>query len=290
MRPRFADGRTDVVTGYSVAARPEVGERPIWYGGRHLGRDLSLPRLRAEWPDTPTGATEAVQEWAAAWRQRRIVRPGREAVEADPSTWQECARDVARLREQLRQVPIEDRETWARVARQTAGAFAAWSARVETTPGPLAATSDALARSAQLRRMPTKRTTQGAVGAGVASATGAALLLAQAARGGCGGTVAQAILLRQLANTIKALHDMHRAAGEARRAAEIETAVRRELTHVAAQMPATTPEPVTTLSAGVAPGGRPHGRAPGAPVPNRLDPAPGRRAVAAGRRDQGHER
>lgn len=33
VRPRFADGRTDVVTGYSVAARPTYGERPIWYGG-----------------------------------------------------------------------------------------------------------------------------------------------------------------------------------------------------------------------------------------------------------------
>jgi hypothetical protein len=283
VRPRFADGRTDVVTGYSVAARPEIGERPIWYGGRHLGRDLSLPRLRAEWPDTPTGAAEAVQEWAAAWRQRRIVRPGREAVEADPATWQECTQAVARLREQLCQVPIEDRETWARVARQTAGALAAWSARVETTPGPLAATSDALARSAQLRRMPTARTARGtAANAGVASIAGAALLLAQGARGGR-ATVAQTLLLRQLANTIKALHDMHRAAGEARRAAEIEAAVRRELAQVAAGMPATT-------GVGATPGARPQGRQPGSPVPNRLGPSPGRRAAAGAKRDQGHER
>lgn len=43
---RFADGRTDVVTHCSVAERPQAGERPIWYGGGHLARDLSLPRLR----------------------------------------------------------------------------------------------------------------------------------------------------------------------------------------------------------------------------------------------------
>src|SRR5699024_10558727 len=53
VRPRYADRRTDVVTGYSVAERPEAGERPIWYGGGQLGRDLSLPRLRDGWPDTP---------------------------------------------------------------------------------------------------------------------------------------------------------------------------------------------------------------------------------------------
>ena len=30
VRPRFADGTTDVVTGYSVAQRPADGGRPIW--------------------------------------------------------------------------------------------------------------------------------------------------------------------------------------------------------------------------------------------------------------------
>lgn len=54
VRPRYADGRTDVITGYSVADRPQAGERPIWYGGGHLGRDLTLPRLRDGWADTVT--------------------------------------------------------------------------------------------------------------------------------------------------------------------------------------------------------------------------------------------
>lgn len=26
-----------------------------WYGGGHLARDLTLPRLRREWPDSPQG-------------------------------------------------------------------------------------------------------------------------------------------------------------------------------------------------------------------------------------------
>src|SRR5699024_1533788 len=89
VRPRFADGRTDVVTGFSVAERPRRGERPIWYGGGRLARDLTLPRLRAEqgWPDTPTGASAAAEEWTAAKRQRRIARPGREAAAPDPQQW-----------------------------------------------------------------------------------------------------------------------------------------------------------------------------------------------------------
>src|SRR5699024_12336845 len=84
VRPRFADGRTDVVTGFSVAERPRRGERPIWYGGGRLARDLTLPRLRAEqgWPDTTTGASAAAGEWTAAQRQRRIARPGSEAAAA----------------------------------------------------------------------------------------------------------------------------------------------------------------------------------------------------------------
>ena len=59
--------------------------------------------------------------------------------------------DIA-LREQLRTVPCDDRALWAHVARETAGAFAAWSHSVEgATPGPLADTARILARCAQLR-------------------------------------------------------------------------------------------------------------------------------------------
>jgi hypothetical protein len=43
VRPRYAAGRTDVVTGYSVAERPRKGERAVWFGGNSLGRDLALP-------------------------------------------------------------------------------------------------------------------------------------------------------------------------------------------------------------------------------------------------------
>ena len=74
------------------------------------------------------------------WRQVRIaVLP------------YERTASVAELREQLRRVPVDDKATWAQVAHETAGAFAVWSLRVETTPGPLAATARSLAQSAQVR-------------------------------------------------------------------------------------------------------------------------------------------
>ena len=56
VRPRFAEGTQDVIAGYSVAERPASrAERPVWYGGNRLARDLGLTRLREHtgWPDDP---------------------------------------------------------------------------------------------------------------------------------------------------------------------------------------------------------------------------------------------
>ncbi len=235
VRPRFAAGRHDVVTGYSVAARPPAGEQAIWYGGGHLARDLSLPRLRQQWSDTPQHASEAVAEWTAAGRGQRPAAPGRETQPVDPQLWRQCEEDLAGWREHLRSVSVTDRDTWADVARDTAGAFAAWSYRVEPVPGPLAATADALARSAELKNTPLRSRP-----AGQAGAYGAAMLLATATSKGH-GLAQQAMLLRQLANLAKALHDMHQADADARRAAQIAASVRGQLATVAAALPAAGP-------------------------------------------------
>lgn len=248
VRPRYADGQTDVITGYSVAAKPELGERPIWYGGGHIGRDLTLPRLRAEWPDSATGAMDAAAEWNAAKRNQRPVAPGRETAEPDPELWERHTAELGELRDLLRSVPLDDRDTWARVARQTSGAFAAWSNAVEEVPGDLAAAADELAKSAQTYRGQVKPQKAGRVSAG-----GAAMLLASAARGGQ-GTAAQAAMLRQLLNLTQAVHDAAKAGQQARHAATIATDVRERLGRVRAALPpmpatatatATTPERTT---------------------------------------------
>lgn len=232
VRPRYADGRTDVITGYSVAQRPEAGERPIWYGGGQLARDLALPRLRDGWPDTPTGATEAAAEWTAAKRGRRVVAPGRETAEPDPELWDRRNEELRALVDRLRGVDVDDRDTWATVARQTAGALAAWSNAVEETPGDLAAAAEALSRSAQ-----THQRTVRPHKAGTVAISGAAMLLASAARGGQ-GTVAQAVMVRQLLRLTQAVYDASVAAGQARQARLLAEDTRARLVRLREALPA----------------------------------------------------
>ncbi len=232
VRPRFADGRTDVITGFSVAERPEAGERPIWYGGGQLGRDLALPRLRDGWPDTPSGASEAAAEWNAAKRGRRVVAPGRETAEPDPELWDRRNEELRALVDRLRGVDVDDRDTWATVARQTAGALAAWSNATEETPGDLAAAADALSRSAQ-----THERTVRPHKAGTVAISGAAMLLASAARGGQ-GTVAQAVMVRQLLRLTQAVYDASVAAGQARQARLLAEDTRARLVRLREALPA----------------------------------------------------
>ncbi|MFT8396689.1 MAG: hypothetical protein ABF648_11645, partial [Propionibacterium sp.] len=283
VRPRYADGRTDVVTGYSVAERPQTGERPIWYGGGHLGRDLTLPRLRDGWPDTAAGASEAVEEWNAAKRGRRVVAPGREASEPDPELWDRRDAELSQVVDRLRLVPVDDRDTWATVARQTAGALAAWSNATEETPGDLAEAADALSRSAQ-----TYRRTVTPKKAGTAAISGTAMLLASAARGGQ-GAVAQAAMIRQLLRLTQAVYNASVAAGQARQAQLLAEDTRARLVRVRDAMPSPAAAPGGVGTATMA---RPADLDPeaqamlerlragqakpaidiGSPVPNRIEP------------------
>lgn len=273
IRPRYAAGRGDVVAGYSVAHTPPRGEAPVWYGGGHLARDLTLPRLRGGWSESPEQAAGAVAEWQAAKRNQRPVHNGPETHEPDPDLWARYTKEIAALGERLRSVPVDDRALWAHVAHETAGAFAAWSLRVEPEPGPLAATADVLARSAQLRARDVR-----AQRAPLPSARGGALLLASVARQGQ-GTAAQAILLRQLSKTARALHDCHVARGEARTAKEIADVASGQLEAVARRLPAVPEGTGVDEQAGeaarVAAQGQLPARAPGAPLPAPLEgPAP----------------
>ncbi len=223
VRPRFAAGRGDLVEGYSVALAPSAGKAPEWFGGGRLARDLTLPRLRSGWSSAGgTAGEEAVREWAGA-ASGQPAGAGVDAAGADPAMWARYSEQIVRLSEQLRTAPVTDRAQWAQIAGEGAAVFAAWSLRVEPDPGPLAAAALALGRSAQLpawraRPRPTS----------MPSTRGTVLLLAAAA-GPAGGALGWVVLLRQLANLAKALHDVHQAAGELQRAREIEQMVRSQL-------------------------------------------------------------
>jgi hypothetical protein len=88
------------------------------------------------------------------------------------------------------------------------------------------------------------------------------------------------VLLRRLANTVKALHDAHQAADDLRRANEIRDVVLNRLTAV---HDALSPEPAVgaggpaaTEAARIAAQGRPPVRAPASPVPGTRDVSPKR--------------
>jgi len=181
IRPRYATGGTAVVVGYSVAARPSTGERPVWFGGGRLDRDLTLPRLREAWPDS--AERDAVPVWAGrAHRSEPASAPAPDTAAAaevggaaapgpagergsaefplpgprarpvlDPE-WAATRAVLEGLRREGRARQVGDTAGWARSARDTAGLFAAMSARVEgDRPGALARTADQLARVAQHR-------------------------------------------------------------------------------------------------------------------------------------------
>lgn len=297
IRPRFAAGRDDVVAGYSVAVRPAAGEKTIWYGGGRLARDLTLPRLREGWPDSPESAQGAVDEWRATAKNPsgyRPVAPGREESTPAPELWQQYSDEIGALRKQLRDVPVTDRATWAHVARETSGVFAAWSQRVETTPGPLAQTSRELARTAHLRAYES-RPKPVQLGSG---ANAAMILMQAAAVAGGQETMAQAIMLRQLGRVSVAILDMHTALGDARRAEQMTAMMRNQFATISGRLQAASPvavEPDTRpLAADVsdvmrraidglaAPG-------TGSPLPNTLTPHKPKTPVSPRERD-GHGR
>lgn len=275
VRPRFAEGTHDVVVGFSAAVRPPQGEQPLWFGGGRLARDLTLPRLRENWPDTPGAATEAAAEWQAAWRGKppaTASATSSSTPDPDPALWKRYAEEVKGLRKQLVDVSPADVATWSRVAHQLSGAFSAWSLAAEgDRPGPLAATARVIGRTAQVPR----QRDAAAPGADWGpSMRGASLLLSSAAKGGR-GPVGQAVLLKQLANTAKALYDAHAAAGRPQEARRIASAVLTDLEQVRKALPSPE-EPrsrVEQRAAQAGPsigGGRP--RPPGSPVPGHLQP------------------
>jgi hypothetical protein len=227
VRPRFATGTKDQIVGYSVALKPAIrGERAVWFGGGRLAKDLTLPKLREGWNVSLETTATALSEWQAAADGKRIAMQGREAHEPTAEEWAKHTAEVGALYERMKSIPLDDERLWAHVARETAGAFAAWSLRTESVPGPLADAAKALARTAQLRRFPPR-----VEHAPMPSAKGAGMLLMQTAVGPS-TAAGHALLLAQLRNTMRAIHDMHQAAGSLRDAERVRDAAMNKLTTV----------------------------------------------------------
>ncbi len=212
---RHRVGPDEAVTGYAVALTPVGGAAPVWFGGGSLAKDLRLPALRQHWDGPP--APDAV--WTAAAAAGKSGAGGRapgptprEDRQIDAPQWDQAHEVVAEIATHLQGVAVGDDATWALAARETSGVLAAWSARLETTPGPLAAAADALAYSAQTPE-PLRRPAESPL----RSLRGVALVAAQAtvARGSGPSWV---LLGAQLAALTGAIRAAQVARGEAQRA------------------------------------------------------------------------
>lgn len=255
--PYFAAGRNDVVAGYRVGLRGE-GER--MFGGGHLSRDLTLPRLRQRWVGPPDADLAAAAAWRIAGRASQdtppplpanhqllplLVAGGDDALNAEldvagPQV-QQLTPDIDEIniglyeqRERLRSLAPADTLAWSQVAQDVAGILAAWSRQLEgaETPGPIGNAARSVGRLAQIRR-----STSVGTQAARASNTRAALSLAATSVGGQ-GNIGQAILLRQLINTMRALHDAAVAMSQLRIARAIEASAVNDLKALRDSLPA----------------------------------------------------
>lgn len=230
--PRFGDGETGVVVGYSVA-RHGAGERR--FGGGTLARDLTLPRLRERWVDTRATRREALDEWGAAAHGRPVALRGREHSDeriVARDSMERVNRGLWLMRDAYRAWDANDLSRYSLLAQETAGLLATWSWKVEgRAGGPVADAARACRRLAATsahapRPKPSPR----------ASTTGGALLIYQLA-GGRGKRVQQAILVKQVLNSMKALHDAAVANRQAGIAAQIAAAARGDLAKIEASLP-----------------------------------------------------
>ena len=211
IRPRFAQGSTTEVTGYSVALRPHIYARvdgaPQWHGAGKLDNALTLTSLREQW--APTEPLFIRQEWARA--------AGRSEPRID--TWRYAAGDAQRWRERIEKSPPSNTTTWSVVGGDTAATVSAWALRTERgRPAELSRLADALAATAGQQRSPA----QAARRAGSAARRAAAMILAASQDD---PTQAYMVMFAQIAATARAIADAAEARGNATRAVEIRAAL-----------------------------------------------------------------
>jgi hypothetical protein len=231
-RPRFAEGGTTQVVGYSVALKPTTGERPVWFGGGRLARDLALPALRAGWQASPESPEEVLAEWGGRRPRRGDQREDRVLREEG---WANAAGRVDLAGARLGELAAGDRARWAAVARESAGIFGAWSARVEAVvPGAFARAADTLGWSAQARELGRAGEWRGPETVDFAGVAG---VVAQSAIGPK-SAMGWVLLLRSMARTVELVRAAHEARGEALQAARLAQLVTVELRQAQARLEA----------------------------------------------------
>jgi hypothetical protein len=222
IRPRFAAGRDDQVVGYSVALQPtEPGRQPVWHAGGKLAKDLTLPTLRTRWNAGPADQ-DAISEWQRAWHNQPPVQQHGPAAGAADHQWQLAVEELRALRAQLDVLPPGERGAWADAAAQGAAVFHGWAHLAPEHATALRSCGDQLARSAQL---PAHELQAARV---LPRARGIVMLCAAAMRPR-NQLLYWLVLAQELTALTQAVSDMHQAAGEAQRAAQLASALRHQL-------------------------------------------------------------
>lgn len=145
--------------------------------------------------------------------------------------WDEAHRQVGRAVAHLATVEPGDTATWAYAAREAAGVVAAWSERIEGTPGPLARAAEQLARSAQVRRGDELTRPDDSP---LRNLRGVAMVMAQGSLRS-DSAAAWALLASQLVELVSQLEATHRAQSEMHRAERLASEARAELERFAEQ-------------------------------------------------------
>ena len=227
VRPRWETGRDDVVVGYSIALAPEEGRPVVWHSGGKLAKDLTLPRLRQRWPDTPQSAGEAVKEWRAGWLRQPPAKPA--SSQDANAAWDRALHDLAQLRDELRGLPAGDPGAWAPLAGDGAALFYGWAQLAPEHAPALYACGELLARSAQIpagQARPVPRMPQ----------VRSVALLAAAMVSPQNRSLSWLVLFHELAALTRAIADLHQAARDARTAEQLRQALEQQLAPVGRQL------------------------------------------------------
>jgi hypothetical protein len=230
IRPRFAAGRDDQVVGYSVALAPGKDRPVVWHAGGRLAKDLTLPTLRRGWEPGSERSPEAIEEWQRAWRNEPPTPVAGVVPSAQPDTgWEQALEELRNLRSQLATLPAAERGAWADVARQGAAVLYGWAELTPEHATSLRRCAGELSRSAQLPARELQRDRL------LPRARGAVMLCAAAMRPG-NQLLYWLVLAQELSALTRAVSDMHQAAGEAQRAAQLASALREDLLPVCEQL------------------------------------------------------
>jgi len=215
LRPRWATGASTDVTGYA-AARPSTDtatDSLVFFSGLALGRDLSLPALRAGWDPDP----RAVAAWKAV-THRGATAP-RRTPGHDPRAVTAAGQALTVAQQRMAGTPVGDRAAWSAFARDGARVFAAMAQqlpdrRVRT---PLTQAAHALACAAW--REPHRHIERPPDG-GALGRVAQAMLTVGGAQSEVFGTLVLVQQMMLLAQTISDTHETAGRLGQARWAAE----------------------------------------------------------------------